>query len=211
MYLLLATESNLKIFGLGVAIIAMYIWEFLLRIIRDRSSAILLLLCSLMIVISISFVVFSAVISASGEDSTLTGRTFIWAHALNLIEQAPLFGFGPSSIWGGPLGTVPEIPFVNVPHAHNTLLEITLQTGIAGSTLATYYIFILSRYSFYGVTKEKSQFRIAFIVFIMALARSIFEFSIFQGNNLTFFILVTLVTFNMYSIEHKRYFVTDKT
>jgi exopolysaccharide production protein ExoQ len=78
-----------------------------------------------------------------GRDATLTGRTELWAIVVGLIGERPLLGWGYSALW------LPQEPIASavseylgwtVPHAHNALLEVTLELGLVG--LAVLLVFI---------------------------------------------------------------------
>jgi exopolysaccharide production protein ExoQ len=73
-----------------------------------------------------------------GRDSTLSGRTAIWAQVAHCIRQRPLFGYGYDAFWRGMTGPSLQIDaavhFI-VEHAHNGFLEIALELGAAGVAL----------------------------------------------------------------------------
>jgi exopolysaccharide production protein ExoQ len=72
------------------------------------------------------------------RDSTLSGRTAIWAQVEHFIGQRPLFGYGYDAFWRGMQGpsiqVAAAVHFV-VAHAHNGFLEIALELGAAGLLL----------------------------------------------------------------------------
>lgn len=79
------------------------------------------------------------------KDATLTGRTYLWAHADRLIEQRPIVGHGYRSIWlGKSVTTQGLLRWAQLPDGrgfnfHNTFKEVTVDTGYIGLVL-----FILS-------------------------------------------------------------------
>lgn len=79
-----------------------------------------------------------AATTALGRDVTLTGRTVLWAVALQFIGEAPLLGHGYASFWLGPVGPSGAIWRMvgwEVPHAHNGMLDLALDLGIVGVAL----------------------------------------------------------------------------
>ena len=64
---------------LGVAVVVMLPVVILLAVAGDEVAAFLL--------------------DLMGKDATLTGRTLLWAHALQLIPQHPLLGYGYQAFW----------------------------------------------------------------------------------------------------------------
>lgn len=80
-----------------------------------------------------------AIFSASlNRDSTLTGRTEIWAAVLPAMEQHALVGYGLGSFWTDARREL----YFNMPTAHNGYLDILLELGEVG--LAFYGIWVLS-------------------------------------------------------------------
>lgn len=76
-----------------------------------------------------------SVLDLLGKDPTLTGRTEIWAVVLQLIAQKPLFGWGYAAMFipGDSITywTAEQLG-ANLPHAHNSWLQITVETGLVG-------------------------------------------------------------------------------
>lgn len=76
------------------------------------------------------------VLGSLGKDATLTGRTDIWAAALDMINQRPVFGYGYGAFW---LGLESEYSAYvwnyagwEVPNAHNGFIDLTLDLGYLG-------------------------------------------------------------------------------
>lgn len=73
-----------------------------------------------------------------GKDSTLTGRTFIWAALWDIVAQRPLLGHGFAAFWledARPVRGLVELVQWEVPNAHSGYLEVLLQLGWAGMAL----------------------------------------------------------------------------
>lgn len=75
--------------------------------------------------------------SALGRDSTLTGRTEVWADVIPALSQRPLLGYGLESFW-----TDARRKQYYIPNAHNGYLDILLEFGEVG--LGFYAIWLLS-------------------------------------------------------------------
>src|SRR5215471_3351254 len=79
-----------------------------------------------------------AVLKALNKDTTLTGRTLLWAVADNWIEQSPVFGHGYRSFWLG--NSADSIALLSqfgltdgrVFQFHQTFREILVDTGWVG-------------------------------------------------------------------------------
>jgi O-antigen ligase len=75
---------------------------------------------------------------AGGDISTLTGRTQIWAVAIKVWEDAPLFGYGLSA-WGAEHRSSIGLPFAF--HAHNQLMQSLSVAGSVGAgALIVYFV-----------------------------------------------------------------------
>jgi len=73
--------------------------------------------------------------SSLGRDSTLTGRTEVWAAVLPAEQQQPLLGYGFGSFW-----TQARRELYEIPTAHNGYLDVLLELGAAGLALFTVWM-----------------------------------------------------------------------
>jgi exopolysaccharide production protein ExoQ len=71
-----------------------------------------------------------------GKNSTLTGRTVIWAAALMSIVKRPLLGFGYSAFWIGFKGEAVNLAlatgYAGLGNAENGVLQLWLEIGLVG-------------------------------------------------------------------------------
>ena len=70
-----------------------------------------------------------------GKDSSLTGRTEIWAAVLHSISHRPLLGYGYQAFWLGLEGESYHVILAvswMLNQAQSGFLDITLETGLAG-------------------------------------------------------------------------------
>lgn len=70
---------------------------------------------------------------SSHEITTLTGRTDIWAVALEKIAQKPLFGWGYNGTEALISGSFGKSFYGNPVNAHNAYLQLLLSLGILGA------------------------------------------------------------------------------
>lgn len=79
-----------------------------------------------------------AVLESIGRDSTLTGRSDIWAACIESISERPLLGYGYGTFWRGlaspSLHVIASAEWM-VPHAHNGYLDFLLDLGFAGGAV----------------------------------------------------------------------------
>lgn len=77
----------------------------------------------------------SSVAASAGRDTTLTGRTDIWAWLLPIAMQHPLLGGGFGSFW-----TTRTIEVFRIRSAHSGYLDVLLGTGFIGLLLVTMFL-----------------------------------------------------------------------
>lgn len=78
------------------------------------------------------------VLTLLGRNLTLSGRTSLWFAVASFIARRPLLGYGYNAFWQGMNGDSGFISMAlrwEVPHAHNGLLELALDTGLLGVVL----------------------------------------------------------------------------
>lgn len=89
-----------------------------------------------------------AVLNTVGGDSTLTGRSEIWAAVWAMIGQHPWLGYGFGAFWRGFDGPSAEVWArigATPPHAHNGILDLWLDLGLAGVALVAGSFFVTAR------------------------------------------------------------------
>lgn len=185
----LVSYSVAKTASLLAAIFLLVIWEIALKLIRSRQMiGLLLLFAAFGSVLVIPFLIETGLYTI-GKNSTFSGRTYIWGHAIEFIKQNPVLGYGLNSIWNETTGYIPELPYFQPDHSHNTFLEVWLQTGLFGVILLLLFLFrifftLVGKYEL-GAPSD----RFAFLMFVSILIRMIFEFSLFSPNNVGHFML----------------------
>jgi O-antigen ligase len=81
------------------------------------------------------------------HDRTFTGRTKIWEFAGYYINQAPIIGYGYGSFWGIGSATkaIGEGFIGGLLQAHDGYVDIILETGYFGLTIASLFLLALFR------------------------------------------------------------------
>lgn len=75
------------------------------------------------------------VLQLLGKNITLSGRTTLWITVASFVAQRPMLGYGFNAFWQGLNGDSGFISLLlrwEVPHSHNGLLELALDTGLLG-------------------------------------------------------------------------------
>lgn len=131
-----------------------------------------------------------------GRDPGLTGRGEIWSHGIDFIMRQPIMGYGyygffaqnnysPAwEFWG-------LFRYFLTPHFHNSGLDVMASLGIIGLLL---YAFVVVR-SFsvlYNRTIAEPVRLVIFLVFLLFIITSTFDFTFMKHNHFsTFFLFYT--------------------
>ena len=135
-------------FGLAIVCPALAQIALGVRKLTHLSIAVILLFIPLVYVVLSSIVPFNIMDRVAYilyGDSTLTGRTIIWAFAQYEIGRRPIAGWGYQSFWlvpGSP--TVTDAPgwVKMMPNAHNGYYDTMLETGYVGLALLLTFVVV---------------------------------------------------------------------
>ncbi len=131
-----------------------------------------------------------------GRDATLTGRTNIWAMALESIQAKPILGYGFSAFWN----VAPEADRISnilhwkIPHAHNGLIDLTLQLGLVGLALFLMVFFVAVRRALAISSSDpakEAMWPLAYLAFVTLY--QVTESTIFVGNTILWMVYVSTV------------------
>jgi exopolysaccharide production protein ExoQ len=178
---LATSDSEGALLAGGLALLASVI-PFLLR--RLHLNTRLFLICSGTFVVSVALGVallafdnLSAVLLESiGKDASLTGRTVLWSHALNIIADHP-FGLGLQAFWVE--GNSDAIRFWESNfitghygfHFHDLWLEMGVELGVIGILITAWTTLVVFVSNLRWVLRDpgpESCFFIGFLTFIVA-------------------------------------------
>lgn len=137
---ILLTDSATVTLGI-VAVVAVFAAVIVMRkfLPSKHKYAYYILTALLLTSISISIVYSSTLFSLLGRDSTASGRSSIWRSVISLALQHPVEGWGWIGYWAPwvyPFKDLAVIENITYLQAHNALLDIWLQTGFIGASIA---------------------------------------------------------------------------
>lgn len=128
---------------------------------------------------------------AGTDITTLTGRAQIWATAINMWQESPIFGYGPSA-WGAEHRIAIGMPFAF--SAHNQLLHSLSVAGALGCITLVGYLIVLGS----GALRAASITRgISLALFAIILFRCFTETPLSFGTILNGDFLAHLLLFLM--------------
>jgi len=105
-----------------------------------------------------------------GRDTTLTGRTEVWADVLPAIKQEPLLGYGLGSFW-----TDARRQRYEIPTAHNGYLDILLELGEVGLVFYAVWLLSCTRQLHRTLAQDYDWASLGICLFLMSLVYNITE------------------------------------
>ena len=191
-YLIMTTSATAIYISL-VVVLAYPLFEVCVPFKTDKKKFLKRLLIYIGVVLTV-FAVFAICISANvplfanfwkfvdadvlhKDFLTITGRTNIWSHIIDLLKQNPLdFIFGLGHQTGSQIFQTYNASYMPVKSAHNAVMEVFLRYGLLGVVI---YVAMLGLIIFALVLHiKKKRYRLAFIyglAFFAILAHSIAE------------------------------------
>ena len=138
-------------------------------------------------------------LAALGRDATFTNRTRIWQLALEYIERRPWLGYGYGGFWRADSADANifwDALGFKTPHAHNSLLELTLGVGIVGAALAA-LAWLAAIYRTLRVAAAPHATHVAFGFALLAgsFFENLSEFEFFRPGRLMFALFVAVLVY----------------
>jgi exopolysaccharide production protein ExoQ len=143
LYLLKSTPGSYSATGIVSFVVGVGIFFLLLGLQRARIR-LGRYVFAFVVVALVSFAIYTVLAggktvgsatSALGRNTTLTGRTDVWASLVPVFKSKPILGRGFGSFWT----TKTRILF-DIPDAHSGYLDVLLETGIIGMLLLTAFL-----------------------------------------------------------------------
>ena len=168
-YLLYVANSatSSACFAIGTVLLVMTNWKPMIK----RPALVHVLVGTLLGlgVCSLFLGVGTGLVHDLGRNSTLTGRTQMWGHALDLVEN-PVIGAGYESFWVGSRLDKMRVVAPGVNQAHNAYLEVYLNLGWIGITLLGILIVTGYRKVIAAFKRNPDQARLGLVYFVVALS-----------------------------------------
>lgn len=144
-----------------------------------------------------SGVPMSQISQAMVGDPTFTGRTDLWAFAIDHIANRPWFGHGYASFWqigpDSPQLSAPPGFVQKAPNAHNNYIELLLELGIVGLALFTMVLFGVCRQLTRLIDEQVRIGYPALVFFLFLLLHALLEakwFEPVEANTTILFFLI---------------------
>jgi exopolysaccharide production protein ExoQ len=155
---------------------------------------------------------YDLILNLLGKNSTLTGRTFLWAHGFEEIALRPLTGVGYQAYWveGRPAAEFMWAYFMITGksgfHFHNMWIETAVEIGIVGFILfALMFVLIFVRY-FKRVFGGNDRIAAAMLgLLAMMLGRSMVEVDFLTTYALGSFLMFWMLCTSRIDHSHRRH------
>lgn len=147
----------------------------------------------------------SLILDLLGRDLTLTGRTELWAAAIDFWKVKPSFGWGYAGIFGddpsAPSAAINQYSHYQAPHFHSGYLQLLAELGVVGSSLVMVMIFLaISRPITFYWRSQNRQALAAAIICVMLITSATGMHLLLRYNELS----VLLIFFCALAFSEKR-------
>ena len=157
-----------------------------------------LILCIFGTAYIFSDTLFGQLLIITGKDVTLSGRTYLWTRASELIHENPLLGTGYGAFWvqGNPYAEELWAHFGLTGggsgfHFHNLWYQLGVELGYPGILIALLTVLIVSARTVRWVVRTPSAEGFFFLAFVMTVGlRSFLEVDVFYHFSLSTIILI---------------------
>lgn len=126
---------------------------------------------------------------SSGNDASLEGREDVLHKSLELINEAPLFGYGLNSS---------EELLYPIPFPHNMILEAFLESGLINAINLAAIVLSVLLMAFRLTLRDKNYFIGILIIDLYLIMSHMKSFSIAEGKILFFFFGITMGFYSAY-------------
>jgi len=154
--LLVLSHSATALVSCVLVVAALPLWR--LTRLHERLTVYSLLALGLATAVYFRSTVSAFLFQVLGRDSTLTGRTHLWALLCTAISKHPFLGYGYGAFWTALKGEVLNVWIGNgwlAPVADNGYLDLCLSLGMLG---ACAFAFVLLRCFIKGIAYAKFEF-----------------------------------------------------
>jgi exopolysaccharide production protein ExoQ len=146
----------------------------------------------------------TTLLGSIGKDATLTGRTDMWPHIIDMIAKQPWLGYGYNGFWNdwdSPGATVWYAAKWTAPNAHNGVLDLLLQLGLLGTIIFAIGFGITLIRGVIWLRFDKSWLSFWPILYLTYLILSNVSESFLLNFNDLFWVLYVSVSFSLATVD----------
>lgn len=112
---------------------------------KTRRNFLVPIFALILVTVAIALALYEELLGLLGRDASLTGRTDLWAWAVEFWSKKPLFGWGYAGIFGdsleAPARVINDDAYYQAPHFHSGYLQVLAELGLVGFSLYLYMLF----------------------------------------------------------------------
>lgn len=196
--LLLLSRSATSLVGCVLMVSTVPVWRMIRYGARTRRLVYLLMLMALGTAIYFIWAKETLLFYVLGRDSTLTGRTDLWALLLSAIAKHPFLGYGYGAFWSGMKGEALNVYIASkwLPTgAHNGYLELWLGLGIFALPLFLYFLLRSFRMAAGYIRSNADWLSIWPMTYLLLFVfHNFFESHLLETRSLEFLMFVAITT-----------------
>jgi exopolysaccharide production protein ExoQ len=196
--LLLLSRSATSLVGCVLIICIIPLWRLTRADVKTRRLVHVLMPVAICTGSFFVWVNQALVFSVLGRDSTLTGRTDLWALVLSAISKHPILGYGYGAFWSGMEDEALNIYIASkwLPMAaHNGYLELWLGVGILGVPLLLYLVLCSLRRAKDHIRSSESLLSLWPMSYLLLfLFHNFFESHLLETRSLEFLLFAAITT-----------------
>ncbi len=199
----LLTGSATGIAMCAIGLVAICFIRFA-RYFKVQSNVFVFILIVLTILaIFVSYNYLTTILELLNRDPTLTGRTLLWSWAVNVISEQPVLGWGylgynGSYLAGNVAETYVQFENYNVPHFHNSYLQVLVEGGLVVfiPLITCLFIAIKLFYSELSGTSSDKYYLAALAVLLVIMVAGIFVNLMYKYNDSISMILMLFISYS---------------
>jgi exopolysaccharide production protein ExoQ len=196
--LLVLSRSATSLVGCVLMVSMIPLWRIVRAGGKTRRLVYLLMLMALCAGVYFMWAEQALLFRAVGRDSTLTGRTDLWALVWSAITRHPFLGYGYGGFWSGVRGEVLNIYIASrwLPMgAHNGYLELWLGLGIVALPLLLYFVLRSFRMAMAYISSNQDWLSIWPMTYLlMFVFHNFFESHLLDTRSLEFLLFAAITT-----------------
>ncbi|MFP4013482.1 MAG: O-antigen ligase family protein [Chitinispirillaceae bacterium] len=132
--------------------------------------------------------IFELVLSTTGRDATLTGRTDLWVEVIRIGMQHPFLGSGYGNFWLGDFShNLWDIFNWHPAQAHNGYIDVFVDIGFIGLFLVVMLVLWGIRSSFREISRGSEFGKFRLVIILMVVIYNIAESSFAKPTSLLWF------------------------
>jgi exopolysaccharide production protein ExoQ len=186
------SSSKTSIIVLTAGIITFFGLNYFKTKIQKIEMFLIIFLC-VFVFLQASIDIIGMIITATGRDSTLTGRIPLWKEVIRMASDHPILGAGYSGFWTPDVREQMWSKFTWMPQSpHNGYIDVYINLGLVGLFLLTGVILSAYRKIKNRLLTDFNLGRFQLSLLLMILLYNIAESSFTKGQSMLWFVFLII-------------------